>query len=131
MTGCVRPERLMPRRRPGEVRATQLAPCRPAVRSVMLQGVSPYALAVITRLEQARDGWWPGVVGAALWKWYCFVRNPYRRVWVDYPDGGCGIFECCGSPWLARDMIEVVLTAMSPRSGRDLRRIVDRLDQMY
>src|SRR5436309_3232562 len=70
-------------------------------------------------------------VSAALRMWRNFVRNPYRRVWVDYRDGGCGIFECCGSPWEARDLLEFVMTAMSERSSRELRRVVDRLDRLY
>jgi hypothetical protein len=71
------------------------------------------------------DDLWPGKVSAALRMWRYFVRNPYRRVWVDYPDGGCGIFECCGSPWEARDLLECVMTAMSERSSRELRRVVE------
>ena len=97
----------------------------------MVRGLSPYARAVIARLEWTRDDLWPGKVGTALWMWRSFVRDPYRRLWVDYPDGGCGIFECCGSPWEARELLEVAMTAMSERSSRDLRRIVDRLDGMY
>jgi hypothetical protein len=97
----------------------------------VIRGLSPYALAVVARLEWTRDDLWPGKVSAALRKWRYFVRNPYRRVWVDYPDGGCGIFECCGSPWEARDLLECVMTAMSERSSRELRRVVDRLDEMY
>ena len=97
----------------------------------MIRGLSPYALAVIARLEWTRDGLWPGKVSAALRMWRYFVRNPYRRVWVEYPDGGCGIFECCGSPWDARELLEFVMTAMSERSSRELRRVVDRPDAMY
>ncbi len=119
----------MPRRRPGEVRAGLRLRRRPPRISV-IRGLSPYALAVIARLEWTRDDLWPGKVSAALRKWRYFVRNPYRRLWVDNPDG-CGVFECCGSPWEARDLLESVMSAMSERSCRDLRRVVDRLDHMY
>ena len=121
----------MPRRRPGEVRAGLRFRCRPVPRTSVIRGLSPYALAVIARLEHTRDDLWPGKVSAALRMWRYFVRSPYRRLWVDYRDGGCGIFECCGSPWEARDLLEFVITAMSERSSVDLRRIVDRLDGMY
>lgn len=121
----------MPRRRPDEVRVGLRFRCRPVPRTSIVRGLSPYALASIARLEWTRDDLWPGKVGAALRMWRGFVRNPYRRLWVDYPDGGCGIFECCGSPWEARELLEVVMTSMSERSSRELRRIVDRLDEMY
>lgn len=97
----------------------------------MIDGVSPYALAVIARLEWTRDDLWPGKVATALRMWRGFVRSPYRRLWLDYPDSGCGIFECCGSPREARETLEVVIAAMSERSSRELRRLVDRLDEMY
>jgi hypothetical protein len=97
----------------------------------VVRGLSPYALAVIARLEWTRDGLWPGKVSAALRMWRNFVRRPYRRLWVDYRDGGCGVFECCGSPWEAREILEVVMTTMSERGSRELRRIVDRLDELY
>lgn len=97
----------------------------------MIRGLSPYALAVIARLEWTQDDLWPGKVSAALRTWRNFVRHPYRRLWADYRDGGCGVFECCGSPWEARDLLEFVMTAMSERSCRELRRVVDRLDELY
>ncbi|WP_228562557.1 hypothetical protein [Catenulispora rubra] len=68
-------------------------------------------------------------VAAALRIWRGFVRWRYRRLWVD--TDGCGIFECCGSPWEAREILERVMTSMSERSARELRRLVDRLDAMY
>jgi hypothetical protein len=91
----------------------------------------PYALAVIARLEWTRDDLWPGKVSAALRMWRRFVRNQYRRLWVDYEDGGCGVFECCGSPWEARETLHTVVSAMSERSSRELRQLLDRLDGMY
>ncbi|MEZ0095736.1 hypothetical protein [Streptacidiphilus sp. EB129] len=97
----------------------------------MIRGLSPYALAVIARLEWTRDDLRPGKVAAALRMWRGFVRNPYRRLWVDYPDNGCGIFECCGAPWEARQLLETVMLSMSERSARELHRLVERLDEMY
>lgn len=120
----------MPRRRPGNVRAGLPFRCRSHPRTSVIRGLSPYALAVIARLEWTRDDLWPGKVSAALRMWRGFVRHPYRRLWVEYPDGGCGIFECCGSPWEARQLLETVMTSMSERSSRELRRLVDRLDEM-
>jgi len=121
----------MPRKRPAEVRASVRVRRRQDLRTSMIAGLSPYALAVIGRLEVTRDDLWPGKVSAALRMWAHFVRHPYRRLWVDYADGGCGIFECCGSRWEARDILELVMRSMSERSARELRRVVERLDEMY
>jgi hypothetical protein len=97
----------------------------------VIPGVPPCALAVIARLEWTRDDMWPGKVAVALQMWRDFVGKPHRRVWVDHRDGGCGLFECCGSPWQARELLEFVMTVMSRRSSRQLRRVVDRLDRRY
>jgi hypothetical protein len=85
----------MPRKRPAEVRASVRVRRRQDLRTSMML-VSPYALAVIGRLEVTRDDLWPGKVSAALRMWAHFVRHPYRRLWVDYADGGCGSLSVVG-----------------------------------
>ncbi|MGW0754657.1 hypothetical protein [Streptomyces sp. NPDC002587] len=37
--------------------------------------------------------------------WRGFVRDPYRNPWSEYEDGGCGVWECCGNPFEAREFL--------------------------
>ncbi|MDQ8701253.1 hypothetical protein RCO28_01960 [Streptomyces sp. LHD-70] len=96
----------------------------------MITGLSPAALAEIVRLERSRNYLWPGAAESSLLVWARFVRTAHHRLWVDN-DGGCRIWECCGDPYLARDLLEGLMLAMSPRRGRELRRVVEPYDARY
>ena len=121
----------MPRRRPGQMRAALAQRRRhPGPGTSRISGLSPKVVAEIGRLEVTRSYLWPGMIAIAVRQWDGFVPNPYRRLWVD-DDGGCGYWECCMDPWLARDFTEGVLLGMSRRRAREFRRFVDRLDVLY
>src|ERR1700732_4241050 len=120
----------MPRRRLGLVRADLPRRPRPHDGTATIRGLSAQALAEIGRIERTRGYLWPGAVAAAMRHWRSFVHNPYRQLWVDN-DGGCGIWECCGSPWEAREMLEAVLLNLSRRRARELHRLIDPLDELY
>ncbi|MFZ3473683.1 hypothetical protein ACODT3_07795 [Streptomyces sp. 4.24] len=66
----------------------------------------------------------------AVLVWAGFVRHPHRRLWVAN-DGDCGVWECCPDPHEARGFLETVALGMSGRRGRELRRILARLDAEY
>ncbi|MER6670052.1 hypothetical protein ABT256_36220 [Amycolatopsis japonica] len=87
------------------------------------QEFSPALAAGISRLERSRNYLGPGAVRTALRLWREFVADPYRRLRVD--SEGCGVWECCGDPWQAREMLEGVLRALPRRSAAELRRHID------
>lgn len=103
----------MPRRRAGE-----------------LHGFSPRFLSDIVRLELSRNYLWPTAVQSALRHWTEFLHNPYRRLW-DVDTEGCGVWECCGDPHEARELLEFVALALPRKSARELRRRLDELDDLY
>ncbi|MDI3405874.1 hypothetical protein [Streptomyces cavernicola] len=98
-------------------------------RSVITE-LSPAALAEVVRLERSRNYLWPGGAETCLLLWARFVRAADHRLWVDN-HGGCGIWECCGDPYLAREFLEGLMLAMSRRRGRELRRVVASIDVDY
>lgn len=122
----------MPRRRPGHVRAGlrrrplpyDRVPADPAD-----PALSPRLCTEIARLRP-REGSWPGTFLTALRQWRYFVRNPYRRLWVD-DDTGCGYFECCGDPWQAREILEETLHKLPRPERAELRKILADLDALY
>lgn len=105
-------------------------PCRPYVATSAINGLSSRALSEISYLERTRRYLWPGSTEVALRMWRGFVHSPYRRLWVDN-DSGCGIWECCGAPWEARQMLEAVMLNLSRRRARELHRLIDPLDELY
>ncbi|MDT0265820.1 hypothetical protein RM844_05895 [Streptomyces sp. DSM 44915] len=121
----------MPRSRPGRVRAGQ-RPRGPAQEDQRLRraGLSAATRAEIAGIERRRGYLWPGATATALRHWRDFAHDPYRRLRVA-DDGGCGVWECCGDPFEARDFLEAVLLALSRRGRRELRALVDSLDARY
>lgn len=120
----------MPRRRPGRVRAEQRP--RPLLtKQVSIVGLSAPALAEVARVERSRNYLWPGVTAESMRIWRRFVQNPYRNLWIEYEDGGCGVWVCCGSPFEAREFLDAVIHGMSRRRAPELRFLVDRLDNSY
>lgn len=65
----------------------------------------------------------------ALEEWSMFVRNPYHRRWLrqheDNPD-----HQVAGALW-ARERLEHTIRKLPRRSARELRKLVEALDQRY
>ncbi|WP_091598747.1 hypothetical protein [Amycolatopsis lurida] len=106
----------MPRRAPTQVRR-ELRLRHPADFG---KGFSPALAAELTRLERSRNYLGPGATRTALRLWREFLTNPYWRLRVD--SEGCGVWECCGDPWQAREMLEGVVLALPARVAKELRR---------
>ncbi|TQK42340.1 hypothetical protein FBY35_3730 [Streptomyces sp. SLBN-118] len=120
----------MSRKRPGQVRAGQHLrdhlTYRPRIR-----GLSSAAHAEVARVETSRNHLYVGYTADAVRMWRNLVHNPYRRLWVEYEHDGCGVWQCCGSPFEARTLLEAVIVGMSRRRARELRSLVDQLDDLY
>ncbi|MER5941640.1 hypothetical protein ABT121_30485 [Streptomyces sp. NPDC001928] len=89
--------------------------------------MSSRALAEVRRLERSRNHLQPGAVSAAIHLWKEYVHLPERQQWHDYEWGNVHWY-CCGNPFEARALLDAVMQAISPRSARELRRIVSRID---
>lgn len=63
-----------------------------------------------------------------LWKDY--VHRPERALWHDYEWDNVHWY-CCGNPLEARALLDTVMQAISPRSARELRKIVSRSDAVW
>ncbi|MFI1717564.1 hypothetical protein [Streptomyces litmocidini] len=59
--------------------------------------------------------------------WQDYVHQPERALWHDYEWGNVHWY-CCGNPLEARALLDTVMQAISPRSARELRKIVSRSD---
>lgn len=117
-------------RRPGRIRADARGShgttgARPAI-----DGLSSRALSEIIRLEHTRNYLQPGDVSTAVSRWKDYVYQPERDLWHDYEWGNVHWY-CCGNPLEARALLDTVMQAMSPRSARELRRIVSRSDAVW
>ncbi|MET9736198.1 hypothetical protein ABZZ79_37930 [Streptomyces sp. NPDC006458] len=95
-----------------------------------IDGLSSRALSEITRLERTRNYLQPGDVSAAVGLWKDYVHQPERVLWHDYEWGNVHWY-CCGNPLEARALLDTVMQAMSPRSARELRKIVSRSDAVW
>ncbi|MBT2440498.1 hypothetical protein J7E93_10315 [Streptomyces sp. ISL-36] len=95
-----------------------------------IDGLSSRALSEIFRLERGRNYLQPGDVSAALRLWKEYVHRPERQLWHD-DEWGDVHWYCCGNPLEARALLDTVTQAMSPRSARELRRIISRFDAIW
>lgn len=120
----------MPRRPPKAVRASLLRRQQQPDSASFIRGLSGRALYDVGRLERTRGYLWPGRTERALRMWQHFVSLPERRLWVDN-EGGCGVWECCGEPREARDVLEGVMLALPKRSARELRELIRESDDRY
>ncbi|MFF4590920.1 hypothetical protein [Streptomyces sp. NPDC001388] len=120
----------MPRRRPGEIRAGAPGSHRTTSARPVIDGLSSRALSEIIRLEHTRNYLQPGDVSAAVGLWKDYVHQPERAFWHDYEWGNVHWY-CCGNPLEARALLDTVMQAMSPRSARELRKIVNRSDAVW
>ncbi|MFJ5846804.1 hypothetical protein [Streptomyces sp. NPDC092903] len=117
----------MPRRRPGRNRAGAAGGHRTTGARPVIDGLSPRALSEIIGLERTRNYLRPGDVSAAVALWKDYVHQPERALWHDYEWGNVH-WDCCGDPLEARALLDTVMQAVSPRSARELRKIVSRSD---
>lgn len=120
----------MPRRRPGQLRG-RLPDHRTRNARTDIDGLPSRALFEIRRLEHTRNYLEPGDVGAALRLWRDYVHRPERELWRDYEWGNPYWYCCEPDPLEARALLDTVTRAMSPRSARELRRIVGRFDAVW
>ncbi|WP_199444411.1 hypothetical protein [Umezawaea beigongshangensis] len=117
----------MPRRRPSQLHARARRPSwqhhTPAPPG--LPRGSSHLAAAITRLEHQRL--YPGAVTAALRAWSRTARSPRRA-----RSGGCGCPLCHpGHPSDERGVLELALHALPARAARELRTVLDPLDEHY
>ncbi|MGQ4335849.1 hypothetical protein [Streptomyces hayashii] len=119
----------MPRNRPGRTAAQTSRHRNPVARPV-LDGLSARALSELHRLERTRNYLTPGDVGAAVRLWKDYVHRPERELWHDY-EWGSVYADCCGDPLEARALLDTVMRALTPRSARELRRLVARSDDVW
>ncbi|MEV8352046.1 hypothetical protein ACFVTT_22055 [Streptomyces niveus] len=96
----------------------------------MIDGLSSHALSEIARLEHTRNYLRPGDVSTAVGLWKNYVHQPERDLWHDYEWGNVHWY-CCGNPLDARALLDTVMQAVSPRSARELRKIVSRSDAVW
>ncbi|MFJ4910751.1 hypothetical protein ACIQCR_35060, partial [Streptomyces sp. NPDC093249] len=115
----------------GLARCASRTVTRSVVRSKKLtDGLSSHALSEITRLEDTRNYLQPGDVSKAVSLWKNYVHQPERELWHDYEWGNVHWY-CCGNPLEARALLDTVMQAMSPRSARELRKVVSRSDAVW
>ncbi|BFO18142.1 hypothetical protein SHKM778_45300 [Streptomyces sp. KM77-8] len=120
----------MPRRRPGQIRTGAPGSHRTTGARPVIDGLSSHALSEITRLEHTRNHLQPGDVSAAVDLWKDYVHQPERALWHDHEWGNVHWY-CCGNPLEARALLDTVMQALSPRSARELRKIVSRSDAAW
>jgi hypothetical protein len=120
----------MPRRRPGQIRVGAPGSRRTVGARPVIDGLSLRALSEILLLERTRNYLQPGDVSAAVGLWKDYVHRPERDLWHDY-EWGDEYWFCCGDPLEARALLDTVIQAISPRSARELRKIVSRSDAVW
>lgn len=115
----------MPRKRPGRGRTAgdhRSTDARPVI-----DGLSSRALSEVIELERTRNYLRPGDVSRAVALWKDYAHQSERALWRDYEWGNVHWY-CCGDPLDARALLDTVMRALSPRSARELRKIVNRSD---
>lgn len=120
----------MARKSPGALRVTR-APrpkharhgSRPARSATEVDGVSRRTQSAISRIEARHLS--PGAVGRALRSYRRLLRRPGR--YLSLSSGGC---PCCDDIE-PREDLATALRALPPRAHRELRRLVDPLDEEF
>lgn len=120
----------MPRRRPGQVHAGAPGSHLTTGAGPVIDGLSSRALSEISRLEHTRNYLQLGDVSTAVGLWKSYVHRPERDLWHDYEWGNVHWY-CCGNPLEARALLDTVMQAISPRSARELRKVVSRSDAVW
>ena len=120
----------MPRRRPGQIRAGAPGSHLTTGARPVIDGLSSRALSEIARLEHTRNYLQPGDVSTAVGLWKNYVHQPERDLWHDYEWGNLHWY-CCGNLLESRALLDTVMQAISPRSARELQKVVSRSDAVW
>ncbi|WP_329416384.1 hypothetical protein OG802_32615 [Streptomyces sp. NBC_00704] len=120
----------MPRNRPRRA-AAGASHHRASSAQPVIDGLSSRALSEVHRLERTRNYLSPGDVAMALRQWKDYVRRPERELWQDFEADGGLYWDCCGDPLEARALLDTVTQALSPRTARELRRLIARSDALW
>ncbi|GAA3916749.1 hypothetical protein GCM10023084_79820 [Streptomyces lacrimifluminis] len=120
----------MPHRRPGQIRAGVPGSHLTTGARPVIDGLSSRALSEIARLEHTRNYLQPGDVSTAVGLWKNYVHQPERDLWHDYEWGNVHWY-CCGNPLESRALLDTVMQAISPRSARELQKVVSRSDAVW
>jgi hypothetical protein len=114
----------MGRKRPAELRLEAEVHKALGLNQTQISGISAQGNRAIAALEVRRK--WPGYTALAYKQFASFVRDPYHRLWVD--DDGCGIEECCPSPYGLLEWLEAVTRALPPK---DRKIFASRFGELY
>lgn len=108
----------MPRRRPTQVRQRRRLP-----------GTSPSTLRALSEFERVRL--WPGAIGEALNGWTRFVRGPLAA--LDAYEPAVCLDQACQwkDPAVLRETLGTALHALPTRASRELRALIQPLDETY
>ena len=120
----------MPRRRPGQIRAGASGSHLTTGARPVIDGLSSRALSEIARLEHTRNYLQPGDVSTAVGLWRNYVHQPERDLWHDYEWGNLHWY-CCGNLLESRALLDTVMQAISPRSARELQKVVSLSDAVW
>ena len=116
----------MPRRRPSTLRAKVDVSFLPRSRYSKIGRISGAAQSQVILLERTRFR--PGSVATSLARWTDLARTPRGRR-LELYSAGCGEPGCCPPPGDDRDLLEYAVRAMPRKSARELRAILDALDE--
>lgn len=96
-------------------------------RLVEVDRVSAATSRAIREFERARSD--PGLVAQSLRTWSRFVHGPARAIVADlrYTDD----WHDADDPFTARCMLRTALTAMPRKAARELRTLLEPLDERY
>ena len=113
----------MPRRPPGSLRRRWPIRESPWISHRDVPGLSGPANAAVRLLEQRL--WLPGVVAVAVRVWSAHAHGSQRRRKPWEAEFTC---SCCGNGW-ARTRLEEAVAMLPAHAARELRTLVDRLDE--
>ncbi|GAA2627445.1 hypothetical protein GCM10010411_75710 [Actinomadura fulvescens] len=118
----------MARRPPGQVRVNLPRRLRPGQGRTIVSGVSARAQSEIAKFEDACL--WPAAIADAVMRWSGTVHGPARSLTV--PEfRGCGVEACCPPDTHPRKLLAQALRGLPPSGSRELRRLVQPLDDLY
>jgi hypothetical protein len=120
----------MPRSRPSAIRAhlsRRADDTRPVPRRTVVPGVGTATAAAILRWESTHPYLAVGSVARALSVWSRLAQGPLRRLIDELKPACC---PCCAQGPEQRDILQAALVGVPARHARDLRRLVDSMDDL-
>jgi hypothetical protein len=120
----------MPRRRPNiatRPTARQVRQLGRLYRHTLMSGMSSRLVNDIRRLEERHPDMWPSAVEMAMRRWAEFLDQPEPHLRAVETGSTCGVFECCGNPWDAHQVLVSAVRELPHRSARELRRFLKDL----